>query len=640
MAMKFSYTLSPDEAKSMKELQSFIDKVADKKINLALDFTGGKSGNGYEKVLTQLEKQIISSKDKLNSILNETFEKIGKTSLKDMFPIDELADQINNLDKTARSLKQLEKQSTSIEQGIGRWNTVLEQTTVLAEQVAKSTEEASKKVGNKQIEDLAKSYQQIIDKKVRAIVDSKEFAKATEEEQLAFAQLASGMEVAGKSADKLEQDFKEMFETLGNQGQIPETVRKATERQVQLVQDRLNNALNNLTLKADQMGLQGLLPVDDIIKRINELGQSGESLRKVNLLASEIRTELQMWGQALNNDSRELSQITELAGKLASRVDEQKELAKTNQALQEHIESRQKKINKTIEDIRLTKEFNNLSAQQQLAFNKLADSMEIVAYSVDGANTQFENFKHQLQDQKDLMIAKQVDSVSDAYEKLGGTIKNLVVRYASLQLVLHQMKQYFQEAIQYTYDIDDAYTDVAVSMDITREQFNKWTEDAQAIARANGVATSSIMDMVKIYASAGEDINDISDKLAGTAAIQNITQFDTETTTSIVNSIITQFKLMDKEINGTTGNITNAINYLGDNLIAISNELSIDNIKGIQEMANAIDDAGSVIHASGGTMEWYMGVTGALAEATNSTGSEIGATMRMVKCSHFLWGHR
>lgn len=620
MAMKFSYTLSPDEAKSMKELQSFIDKVADKKINLALDFTGGKSGNGYEKVLTQLEKQLISSKDKLNSILNETFEKIGKTSLKDMFPIDELADQINNLDKTARSLKQLEKQSTSIEQGIGRWNTVLEQTTVLAEQVAKSTDKATEKVDNKQIEDLAKSYQQIIDKKVRAIVDSKEFAKATEEEQLAFAQLASGMEVAGKSADKLEQDFKEMFETLGNQGQIPETVRKATERQVQLVQDRLNNALNNLTLKADQMGLQGLLPVDDIIQRINQLGQSGESLRKVNLLASEIRTELQMWGQALNNDSRELSQITELAGKLASRVDEQKELAKTNQALQEHIESRQKKINKTIEDIRLTKEFNNLSAQQQLAFNKLADSMEIVAYSVDGANTQFENFKHQLQDQKDLMIAKQVDSVSDAYEKLGGTIKNLVVRYASLQLVLHQMKQYFQEAIQYTYDIDDAYTDVAVSMDITREQFNKWTEDAQAIARANGVATSSIMDMVKIYASAGEDINDISDKLAGTAAIQNITQFDTETTTSIVNSIITQFKLMDKEINGTTGNISNAINYLGDNLIAISNELSIDNIKGIQEMANAIDDAGSVIHASGGTMEWYMGVTGALAEATNSTG--------------------
>ena len=618
MAMKFSYTLSPDEAKSMKELQSFIDKVANKKINLALDFTGGKSGNGYEKVLTQLEKQLISSKNKLNSILNETFEKIGKTSFKDMFPIDELADQINNLDKTARSLKQLEKQSTSIEQGIGRWNTVLEQTTVLAEQVAKSTEEASEKVDNKQIEELAKSYQQIIDKKVRAIVDSKQFAKATEAEQLAFAQLASGMEVAGKSADKLEQDFKEMFETLGSQEQFLDPT--VIDKQIKLIQDKLFNRMNSLAFKAEKLGLQGLVPVEEIEKRVQALGASGESLRQIKFVASQINTELQTWGQGVENYNRELSVMGELIGDLAKMVDERKELAKNNQALQEHIENRQKIINKKIEEIRLTKEFNNLSAQQQLAFNNLTKSMEIVAYSIDGANTQYENFKQELQSQEDLMVAKQVDSVSDAYEKLGGTIKNLVIRYASLQLVLHQMKQYFQEAIQYTYDIDEAYTDVAVSMDITREQFNKWTEDAQAIARVNGVATSSIMDMVKIYASAGEDINDISDKLAGTAAIQNITQFDTETTTSIVNSIITQFKLMDKEINGTTGNISNAINYLGDNLIAISNELSIDNIKGIQEMANAIDDAGSVIHASGGTMEWYMGVTGALAEATNSTG--------------------
>lgn len=420
----------------------------------------------------------------------------------------------------------------------------------------------------------------------------------------------TGIQIGNQLGDGIAKGFE----------QSTETVRRATERQIQLVQDRLNNALNNLTLKADQGGLQGLLPVEDIISQINKLGQSGESFRQINLTASEIRAELQMWGQALNNDSRELSQVTELAGQLASKVANQKETAKNNQALQELIKARQKDINHMIEQIRLSKEYNNLSAQQQLAFDKLANSMEIVAYSMDGANTQFENFKQQLTDQRDLLNAKQVDSVSDAYDKLGGTIQNLVVRYASLQLVLHQMKQYFQEAIQYTYDIDEAYTDVAVSMDITRQEFNKWTEDAQAIARANGVATSSIMDMVKIYATAGEDINAISDKLAGTAAIQNITQFDTETTTNIVNSIISQFKLLDKEINGTTGSVSNAINYLGDNLIAISNELSIDNVKGIQEMANAIDDAGSVINASGGTMEWYMGVTGALAEATNSTG--------------------
>lgn len=399
-----------------------------------------------------------------------------------------------------------------------------------------------------------------------------------------------------------------------------ETIRKATERQIQLVQDRLNNALNNLTLKADANGLQGLIPVENIISQINQLGQSGESLRQINLTASEIRAELQMWGQALNNDSRELAEVVGLAGQLADKVSYQKELAENNKELQNYIKSKQKEINLVVESIKTGREYRELTAQQKTAFDNLAESMKIVAYSTEGVDTQFEEFIKQLEIQEQLMSDRHVDSVADAYDKLGGTIQNLVVRYVSLQMVLHQMKKYFQEAIQYTYDMDEAYADVAVSMDITRKEFNKWTKDAQEIARANGVATSSIMDMVKIYATANEDISAISDKLAGTAMIQNITQFDAETTTSIVNSIISQFKLMDKEINGTTGNISNAINYLGDNLIAISNALSIDNVKGIQEMANAIDDAGSVINNAGGTMEWFMGVTGALAEATNSTG--------------------
>ena len=52
-------------------------------------------------------------------------------------------------------------------------------------------------------------------------------------------------------------------------------------------------------------------------------------------------------------------------------------------------------------------------------------------------------------------------------------------------------------------------------MDITREEFNAWTKDARVIAQANGQTTTSLMEMVKIYAQAGEDISDVQDKLAG-----------------------------------------------------------------------------------------------------------------------------
>lgn len=212
---------------------------------------------------------------------------------------------------------------------------------------------------------------------------------------------------------------------------------------------------------------------------------------------------------------------------------------------------------------------------------------------------------------------------------LGQSFKNMGL-YVSSAMIVRELWRALREGTQYIKELDEAFTDISISMNITREEFNKWTQDARKIAQANGVLTTSIMDMVKIYATAGEDISEVQDKLAGTAMIQNITQWEADETTSAVNSIINQYKLLDKEINGTTGNVANAINYLGDNLIGISNALSIDNVKGIQEMVSAIDDAGSVISNAGGSMEWYMGVTGALAEATNSTGSEIGATMRMV----------
>ena len=69
-------------------------------------------------------------------------------------------------------------------------------------------------------------------------------------------------------------------------------------------------------------------------------------------------------------------------------------------------------------------------------------------------------------EKKDLLDARYIDEARRKYDDLEGTIKNLVVRYVSLQAILHNVKAYYQDVIQYTKDLDDAYTDVAISMDI------------------------------------------------------------------------------------------------------------------------------------------------------------------------------
>lgn len=404
---------------------------------------------------------------------------------------------------------------------------------------------------------------------------------------------------------------------------------KALTSKVELIQERLYNSLNNLTIKADKNLLEGILPIDEISKQIDSLANSGKSLNQIRTEASQIRIELQQWGQVLSNDKALLEGIDHLQGRIGKKVDEiskKKNIIDTTKLKRETDEW----LKSEIEAIKKTKEFQAATEAQKSAFDKLTNSMEINAYSAEGLSKQKAQLSQQLKEQRQLFEDRYLDEARRKYDDLQGSIKNLVVRYVSLQAILHNMKSYFQDAIQYTMDLDDAYTDVAISMDVTRQEFNEWTKTARTIAQANGQTTTSLMEMVKIYATAGESIEAVQDKLAGTAMIQNITQWDAEQTTSAVNSILNQYKLLEKEINGVTGNVSNAITYLGDNLIGISNALEIDNVKGIQEMVSAIDTSGSIVESAGGTMEWYMGITGALGEAMNATGAEVGNAMKMI----------
>ena len=418
----------------------------------------------------------------------------------------------------------------------------------------------------------------------------------------------------------------------GNGEKLKDTFKETANytREVELIINNLNTSLDKLVSKADSKNFEGFIPVESLRKAINALGDSEKSLKEIRLGAREIKEEFNMWGMALQNATASVGDLDSISEKTSKAYkDRRKEQLETvvfyqNQkmTLQDTIDIKEKELQIFKEKIKKMSEYNSLSEKEKTHYDKILDSVKnIEAYSLEDALKEFDRLDSKLADVKKNLEDKAVDKLASSYNKLGGTIQNLVVRYASLQLVLHQAKQVVQDSIQYVFEMDDAYTDVAISMGITRQEFNKWTEDAQEIARANGVATTSVMDMVKIYATAGEDISAVAEKLNGTAMLQNITQWDADQTTSVVNSIVNQYDLLSKEINGKTGDISNAINYLGDNLIAISNALEIDNVKGIQEMASAIDDSGSVIKNAGGSMEWFMSVTGTLAERMNATGN-------------------
>lgn len=569
MALGFDYTLSPDEQSSWKSFEDFAKKVSDKGINVPLTFGGGSGGNspgGQPKLA--LEKQIKEIQNQIHKALDSLVLKSTNLDISDIIPIEDIRREIDNLSNLEAPLADIRHEGKLIKQQIQEWS-------ILANNYGKDLE----KLAN-----LSES----LSEKVTLVVNN----------------------------EKYEQEQKAMIEST-----------KQTALKVKLIQENLFNQLNKLTLKTDGNLLDGLIPVDTLADHIKTLGDAGESMESVNRRAKELRIEMQQHGIILNNieaimedmakNNGELSDRFKLQGDVVERLTEAYEKYKDVKA---NADDAQQDIQDKIQLIKTSKEYQNATEREKLRIDELCDSLKILAFSERSVDDQKKEFIQTLDREKDLLDARYIDEARRKYDDLEGTIKNLVVRYVSLQAILHNVKAYYQDVIQYTKDLDDAYTDVAISMDITREEFNAWTKDARVIAQANGQTTTSLMEMVKIYAQAGEDISDVQDKLAGTAMIQNITQWDAEQATSAVNSIINQYKLMDREINGVVGDTANAIQYIGDNLIGISNALSIDNVKGIQEMVSAVDDAGSVIYNAGGSLEWFMGVTGALAEATNSTG--------------------
>ena len=283
------------------------------------------------------------------------------------------------------------------------------------------------------------------------------------------------------------------------------------------------------------------------------------------------------------------------------------------------------------QSVTMSRQFNEASEDTKRVLQEELNALRVNGNTMKELAESYQEASVKIREMKGDLKANHIKENGYAFNNLAKSVKNLALQYISLDKAFQLIEDGFRSATQYILDLDDAYTDISISMEMTRDEFDATTKQITSLARESGVATNSIMDMVKIYATAGEDINNIFGRLQGTTAIQNVTQFTTEKTTNMVNSVINQFKLMDREINGSVGNMENAINYFGDALINISNALSIDNVKAIQEMSNAIDDAGGMIESAGGSMEWFMAISAKMAETMNMTGNEVAAAMRMIK---------
>ena len=108
----------------------------------------------------------------------------------------------------------------------------------------------------------------------------------------------------------LEQPMQDTAESLGN----------SVEKQVKVIQDSLILSLNNLAQKVSKNGMDDIIPVEDIMRSIDELGKMDLKIQDVNKQAKLIRQEIQSWSQVTTSQVKLFETTATQANEVADAV--------------------------------------------------------------------------------------------------------------------------------------------------------------------------------------------------------------------------------------------------------------------------------------------------------------------------------
>ena len=420
----------------------------------------------------------------------------------------------------------------------------------------------------------------------------------------------------------LEQPLKDTGESVGN----------SVERQIKVIQDSLILSLNNLAQKVSKNGMDDIIPVEDIMRSIDGLGKMDLKIQDVNKQAKLIRQEIQSWSQATTSQVKLFETTATKANEVADAVlkinqnNADESLKKQTRTLRQNLEVQ-------LDNIKQSKEFSKLNRQQLAEFDRLSNSMHLYGNSIKEVKDCYQDLNYKIKEFKQMNITPLVEKQENAFGKLFSTVSASSLIYEGMQKALQGMETVLRNSVDFIYELDEAYTNINQTMSISQGEFEAWVDSATEVANSTGTLTSDVLTMMKTYASAGESIENINAKLAGTTAFQNVTGLAAEEVTNSIQSIMNQYQMAQD----STDAIANSMEHLGDVMVGVAYSLKKEESLAMQDVISGVETAGAVVKNAGGSFEWLASIVGVLSEQMNATGDETGNAINFCGC---LWKHR
>ncbi|GCD10449.1 phage tail tape measure protein [Clostridium tagluense] len=195
-----------------------------------------------------------------------------------------------------------------------------------------------------------------------------------------------------------------------------------------------------------------------------------------------------------------------------------------------------------------------------------------------------------------------------------------VTAFASISALMYKGIQEVQSGIQTVIELNSALTSINMTMEMSSTEMNTLTTESQNMAKQMGISIEEVMNAVKVYANANENVQSILDKTKADIMLATASGMNTTETTDAIQAIMNQFEL---ETEGSAERIANTLEKVSANM-------PMDFGRGIKEMTEGIKISGSVAKDAGFELEQYEGVLGNIISRTRLSGSVVGNGLKTV----------
>lgn len=216
----------------------------------------------------------------------------------------------------------------------------------------------------------------------------------------------------------------------------------------------------------------------------------------------------------------------------------------------------------------------------------------------------------------------QVTSFAQSFSRIAGSMGIFI----TLQQTMRRLFEQFKDGVEYVRYLDKTFTDISITMDMTKSQFDGMTDQVQQMAIQLGTSSKAVMDVVKTYANAQTNINEVMQKTQPSVILSNLSGMDTSSVTKAVNATLNAFDMLE----GGEADVIEQTTRVSDVIVSVSRNMQYDFNDGIVQLIDGVKTAGNVAESAGVSFESYVARMGTLIETTGKSGSELANAYKMI----------